>query len=610
MNLSLKSKAQKVFLGIEFGETTTRAALAQAAGTISGVMDFGLSPTEETQADDLFPQLMRIKSRFPVPTAIGISVGGPRGNALPRKAKLAAARVWPGIPCAVTTHLEAAWLAAKTTLGPDCSPVVLFSGVSSGCFARSSLNQAVVIGSWGRLLGDKGSGFEIGLRALKAVLHYYDQRGDWPDLGSRILCALSLNTPESLIHWSSNADARQIAQLSQEVFRAKDKISKDILAAAAASLARDAAAAWRRAKLKPSKTVVVLAGDNFKHSVFLRLVKLELGRLPNKREIRVLENETASGAAEFARQEHARTRRATISHQENDLPKTRKSPLKVFSAKLSPTERRNPNSMALHRMAIPSAIRLMLREEQKVSSLLLRESAAIQKSVKAIAYSIQHEGRLFYVGSGTSGRLGVLDASECPPTFRTPPDLVQGIIAGGQGALWRAVEGSEDDALAGEDALAFRGLSRRDVVVGIAASGTTPFVWGALGYAKKKRAKTILICFNPWLEIPRALLPDIVIKPNLGPEVLTGSTRLKAGTATKLLLNIFTTLAMVRSGKVVSNLMVDLLPGNVKLRDRAARIVQELTGVTARTAQASLRDCGWRIKEAVKALKKVSEKQI
>jgi N-acetylmuramic acid 6-phosphate etherase len=177
--------------------------------------------------------------------------------------------------------------------------------------------------------------------------------------------------------------------------------------------------------------------------------------------------------------------------------------------------------------------------------------------------------------------------------------MVQGIIAGGQNAIWQSIEGGEDDTEAGARAMEFRGITRRDVVVGIAASGTTPFVWGALHEAKRRRATTVLVCFNPFLRIPSLRQPDIVIAPNLGPEVLTGSTRLKAGTATKLLLNMFTTLAMVRIGKVRSNLMIDLNPTNVKLRDRAVRIVQALTGTDYSEAQHALECNGWVIKRAI-----------
>jgi N-acetylmuramic acid 6-phosphate etherase len=260
--------------------------------------------------------------------------------------------------------------------------------------------------------------------------------------------------------------------------------------------------------------------------------------------------------------------------------------------------------MELDRMPLSKAIRLMLSEEAKVPQKLLGEIGKIEKVTAAIARAFRRGGRLFYVGAGTSGRLGVLDASECPPTFRSPPEMVQGIIAGGEIALRKSVEGAEDDVSAGAKEIQSRGVKGRDVVVGIAASGTTPFVWGALREAKRRKARTVLVCFNPYLEIPKACQPAIVIAPNLGPELLTGSTRLKAGTATKLLLNIFSTLAMVKSGKVIGNLMVDLNPANVKLRDRAVRIVQELTTADYGRARAALERSGWVIKKAIARLRK------
>ena len=258
--------------------------------------------------------------------------------------------------------------------------------------------------------------------------------------------------------------------------------------------------------------------------------------------------------------------------------------------------------MRLDKMGVREAIALMLSEDARIPRKLLAESPRIERVIRAVARAFRRGGRLFYVGAGTSGRLGVLDASECPPTFGTSPDLVQGINAGGQTALWSSVEGGEDDGAAGGRAMESRGVGERDVVVGIAASGTTPFVWGALAEAGRRRATTVLVCFNPFLEIPRPLRPSVVIAPDLGPEVLTGSTRLKAGTATKLLLNIFTTLAMVRFGKVRSNLMIDLNPANTKLRDRAARIVCDLTGVGYAEAEQTLQGSGWVIKRAIARL--------
>jgi N-acetylmuramic acid 6-phosphate etherase len=254
--------------------------------------------------------------------------------------------------------------------------------------------------------------------------------------------------------------------------------------------------------------------------------------------------------------------------------------------------------MNLDRLPLDAAIHLMLSEDEKIPRTLLKHRAEIERVVRLVVRAFKRGGRLFYVGAGTSGRLGILDASECPPTFRANPGMVQGIIAGGARAITTAVEGAEDDFAAGVRAVEFRGVTRRDVVVGIAASGRTPFVWGALQAAKRAGAATVLVCFNPHLVIPRAARPAVVLAPDLGPEILTGSTRLKSGTATKLLLNLFTTLAMVRLGKVLGNLMVDLNPSNVKLRDRAVRIVRELTGADADAARKALVASGWVVKRA------------
>jgi N-acetylmuramic acid 6-phosphate etherase len=274
----------------------------------------------------------------------------------------------------------------------------------------------------------------------------------------------------------------------------------------------------------------------------------------------------------------------------------------VRSRQLSPTEQRNPRSLHLDRMAASAAVELMLREEARVPRALLAQQKSLTRAVELVARTFRRGGRLFYIGAGTSGRLGVLDASECPPTFRVPPKMVQGIIAGGERALRHAVEGAEDDAPAGAREIRQRRIDRHDIVVGIAASGTTRFVWGALAEAKKRAATTMLLCFNPHLVIPRSLRPTLVLAPDLGPEVLTGSTRLKAGTATKLVLNLLTTLAMVRHGKVASNLMVDVNASNAKLRARAVRIVCELTDATPEVAEQALRKSDWVIRAACRRL--------
>jgi N-acetylmuramic acid 6-phosphate etherase len=238
----------------------------------------------------------------------------------------------------------------------------------------------------------------------------------------------------------------------------------------------------------------------------------------------------------------------------------------------------------------------MLAEDATLPGKILAESAHVAWTVEAVTKAFASGGRLIYCGAGTSGRLGVLDASECPPTFRTPTSLVQGIMAGGNQALWSAVEGAEDDADAGRRAIEARSIQANDVVIGLSASGHAPFIWGCLAEARRRGAKTVLVSCNPGYRdhplLDRAILPDT------GPEVLTGSTRLKAGTATKLVLNLITTLALARSGKVMSNLMIDLKPSNSKLRGRAIRIVQELTSADESAAHEALESSDWVIRQA------------
>ena len=258
--------------------------------------------------------------------------------------------------------------------------------------------------------------------------------------------------------------------------------------------------------------------------------------------------------------------------------------------------------MHLDELSVEQAIDLMQQQDAVAVRAVGSQQQAIAVAVRLIVGALESGGRLFYIGAGTSGRLGVLDASECPPTFRTDPEMIQGIIAGGNDAMFKAVEGAEDSRDGGENALREKHLNAKDVIVGIAAGGTTPFVHGALRYAKSVAAKTIFIsCVQSF---PDETPVDVVIRPLTGPEVLTGSTRLKAGTATKLVLNMLSTLTMVRLGKVYENLMVDLKASNNKLRDRGAGIIATLTGVDKPTAIGLLQKADGHVKVAIVMQKK------
>jgi N-acetylmuramic acid 6-phosphate etherase len=261
------------------------------------------------------------------------------------------------------------------------------------------------------------------------------------------------------------------------------------------------------------------------------------------------------------------------------------------------TEQRLPESMRLDVMSIDDAIDLMNREDQKAVQAVALIRPQITRATEIVVAALRQGGRLIYFGAGTSGRLGVLDASECPPTFRVDPSLVQGVIAGGPDAMFRAKEGAEDSPEGGAQAVDEKQVGANDVVMGIAAGGTTPFVHGALRRASELGAKTIFLsCVQA---VPNEPPVDVVLRPLVGPEVLTGSTRLKAGTATKLVLNTITTIAMVQMGKVYENLMVDLRASNIKLWDRGARIVSTLTGLDRDHALELLRAADGHVKLAV-----------
>ncbi len=263
------------------------------------------------------------------------------------------------------------------------------------------------------------------------------------------------------------------------------------------------------------------------------------------------------------------------------------------------TEQPNPASARIDKLSTLEMVRVINEEDRRVAESITPELPAIAAAIDGIVAAFGAGGRLFYIGAGTSGRLGVLDASECPPTFNVPADLVQGIIAGGEAALSRATETTEDDPVIGVLDLLARGFGAADVLCGIAASGRTPYVLGAIAEANRLGALTIGISCSPGSELARA--SKIAITPLPGPEVIGGSTRLKAGTATKLVLNMLTTGAFIRTGYVWGNLMVNVQPKNTKLLDRALRIIGSATGVGYAEAGEMLKAAGNSVRRAIES---------
>src|SRR6187402_1180143 len=243
-----------------------------------------------------------------------------------------------------------------------------------------------------------------------------------------------------------------------------------------------------------------------------------------------------------------------------------------------PTEAINPVTLAIDKAPVTEIVDMVVNEDRKVIAAVHKERERIAHGVEIVSQALRKGGRIVFIGAGTSGRLGVVEAAEMPPTFGTSPTLVQGIMAGGQEAVFRAKEGVEDNYEEGARTMSRLRVTKRDVIIGVSASGITQFVRGALTGARKKNARIIFVTCWPGSELQNFV--DLIIAPAVGPEVIAGSTRLKAGTATKMVLNMLTTIAMIRVGKTYGNLMVDVHTGSEKLKDRACRIVSAVTGIT------------------------------
>ncbi len=600
---------EPLYLGIEGGGTRTSALLATAKLRVIRRATFGpgnFRLLSSSALEKLFRQIAcSLCDQGTNVVGLGIGLAGVRDDHDRGAVKHIAEKVWPNLPIFVTHDLQIA-LAAAAVGAETRARVLVLSGTGSCSYGENIRGDTAKVGGWGHLLGDLGSGYDIALRALKAATYDFDRAGKWGLLGRRLLRGLLLNAPGDLIAWAQGADKAEIARLTPVVFDSKaDPVAQRILAEVSEQLAQDAVTCASRLVRKSEPVAFVLAGNVLRGQPgFARQIGRSIQAKWRGASIQIADDDGALGAAKLAIQlcgsGGPKTR---ISRERPSAVALRYVP--VFDPAKSPTEQRNPKSLALDKLSIPAAVNLMLDAESEVIPALRKQKRQIQSAVRLASNSLQSGGSLFYIGAGTSGRLGVLDASECPPTFRTSPEMVQGILAGGQTALWQAVEGAEDDWEAGAATIRYRQLTSRDMLIGIAASGRTPFVWGALAEARRRGARTVLLCFNPSLKIDPSHRPPLVIAPDLGPEILTGSTRLKCGTATKLVLNMISTLSMVRLGKVMSNLMIDLNPSNSKLRDRAARIVRELTHCPPPKAIEALEKNRWIVKDAVAALRRL-----
>ncbi|OLD70229.1 MAG: N-acetylmuramic acid 6-phosphate etherase [Verrucomicrobia bacterium 13_1_20CM_4_55_9] len=572
-------------LGVEGGGTKTAWVLVERAGNELCVLDQGKLPPANLRLATP-GELRAIFSELPKEiTSAGIFLAGCGTEEDRQSLTRLCAEIWPQAKIVVGSDRDSG-LAAALGHGDG---IVVNAGSGSSITGRRD-KRIENAGGWGHILGDAGGGYFLSLQALRLILREYDLHRGEVQFTTKILRALSLNNLDELVRWAQTADKMEIAMLTPVVFEAAasgDSRVMEIIEEGARVLCEyTEAVATRLHALAPK--VVLLGGLFQRDSIYNHAFRRRLKKtLPDTR---VANSERAP---EFGA--------AWLAAEMQSWPEIRTEPApdKIDDLAAALTEQRNPRSENLEKMSAQELVKLFVDEEKFVGEALRAATADLSGALELVAESLGKGGRLFYIGAGSSGRLGVLDASEIPPTFGASPELVQGIIAGGATALQRSVEGAEDEGSNGALAIDRRGIKDVDVVIGITASGRTPFVLGALARAKSLGAKTVLLSCNPARE-SRGRGIDLAIDLAVGPEILTGSTRLKAGTATKIALNIISTGAMVALGKVRGNLMIDLNTSSTKLRDRATRMVAELTERDYDSARTQLEKSGWDLRAVLK----------
>jgi N-acetylmuramic acid 6-phosphate etherase len=589
----------RLVLGIEGGGTKTEWVLLRREGAAGTIADRGRLPAGNLRraSDDVLRALFGSLPKDA--THVGAYLAGCGTEADRLRLRGLVQQAWPEAAVSVGSDRDS----SLATCFGDGDGIVVIAGTGSAVTGRKA-GRIEKAGGRGHLLGDKGGAYDLVLEGFCAALKSYDLEQRVTPLAAKMLRALAINRFDALTSWTQAADTAAIAGIVPLVFEAAlegDAGARAAIDDGALTLAQYAAAIGRRLEIQEPQ--VQLAGGVFLNQpLYVRAFTSALEKLWPGASISLSTESGALGAAWLVEREHAAggsggsERPAESSEGARASDPMRAARIEELAAAL--TEARNPRSARLQELTAIELVALFVDEERCVDAALRAVTPALAEAVEVAVASMKAGGRLFYVGAGTSGRLGVLDASEIPPTFGMAPEQVQGIIAGGAPALHSSIEGAEDRAEEGAAAIAERAVRAGDVVCGIAASGRTPFVLGALGRARSLGARTILLTCNPARS--RAAEPwDVEIDLPTGPELVTGSTRLKAGTATKVALNILSTGAMIRLGRVKGNLLVDMKTTNAKLRDRAARLVAEELGCPYDDAVARLEACGWDIRRAV-----------
>ncbi|RWS22307.1 N-acetylmuramic acid 6-phosphate etherase-like protein, partial [Leptotrombidium deliense] len=420
---------------------------------------------------------------------------------------------------------------------------------------------------------DPGSGHKIALKFIRFALNELKLKGKSKTLTS-ILKYLSLDSTEELIEWSLSADISRMSSIVNFILdeNIDDCSLLGIVEKSVARYLKDLLLLITKleedAKASSSLLSVALIGTLFESRVYRDIFISKLSNYISNAKFCFIKRDSCGTLEYVVDQDGIKDK--NILNISRDL----EAKIIPISTRLAVTESRNNKSTHLDTMQLEEIVDLMLTEENGIHKKITLFKQQLVLLIENVCEALNNGGRLLYIGAGTSGRLCVLDASECKHTFNVSSEKIQGVIAGGVHALYNPAEDAEDCILEGIAAMRVRSVNKNDVVIGVTACGKTPFVWGSLYEAKKRRAFTCLLAFNPFLEMQ--VYPDLVININLGPEVLTGSTRLKCGSATKIILNMISTIAMVRNGKCVGNLMSDVIAVNDKLKERAVRILQNL----------------------------------
>lgn len=568
-------------LGVEGGGTKTAWVLLEEDGGGSRLLEQGKLPPANFRLTSA-ARLRAILSELPRDAdRAGVFLAGCAEDDQPALASLCR-ELWPNAKI-VTGSDRDSGLAAALGRGDG---IVVNAGTGAAVTGRRG-ERIEKAGGWGHILGDAGGGYFLSLQALRLILREYDLHRAAAQFTADILAALALNSRDELVRWAQTADKTQIAMLAPIVLRAAvngEANAVKIVEESAAALTEYTQAVTTRLHLLAPK-VVLLGGLFQRDGVYTHTFRRRLKKEAPDARVMMSERSPELGAAWLAMEMDAALAVP---------PERANRPIELASAT---TEQRNERSALLDQLSTRELVDLFIAEERLVQEALHSSAEPIARAVELVAKALRGGGRLFYIGAGTSGRLGVLDASEIPPTFGASPDVVQGIIAGGAGALHRSVEGAEDERGAGALAIHERNARAGDVACGISASGRTPFVLGALEAAQQLGLPTILLTCNRAAE--KCASAGLQINLPTGPEIVTGSTRLKAGTATKVALNIISTGAMIRLGKVRGNVMSHVLPTNAKLRDRAARIVADLRKCSYDEAVARLEKTNWDVPSAL-----------